>query len=275
MIWIPLWVDKWIFGSTRIELKPDERAVWIDLMALAAKDNGWVRANPDTAYPIEQLAGLLCISKELLERSIQRFIDTGKIQIVENSFLNNGKTQIVENSSAGYFLTNWQEYSLSNDYKKRISKKGYGYWKDSEKHGIHSQNSVTIVEKSIEENSKEEGDTASSIFYECEFFKIEFKYHEELIKEFPLINFHDLYVRLRNDCLDNSLRYKKNVHGHIKNVRNVVRNWCIREKPVEKPIESFPKKPSLKAMIKCQWCGIVYHPKDDHQCSEPIGAGYE
>lgn len=23
--WIPLWVDKWIFGTTRIELEPDKK----------------------------------------------------------------------------------------------------------------------------------------------------------------------------------------------------------------------------------------------------------
>lgn len=111
MEWIPLWVDKWIFGSTRIELQPDERAVWVDLMALASKDNGFIRANPETPYPPQQLAGLLCISEELLERSIRRCIETNKI--VQCG-------QIVDNSFRGYFLSNWAEYQLSDRHKRRF-----------------------------------------------------------------------------------------------------------------------------------------------------------
>ena len=37
-LWFPLWVDKWIFGSTRIECTLEERAIWIDFLALASKD---------------------------------------------------------------------------------------------------------------------------------------------------------------------------------------------------------------------------------------------
>lgn len=140
--WFPLWVDKWLFGSTRIELQPDERAVWTDFMALAAKDNGWVRANSDTPYPPEQLAGLLCISRELLDRSIKRFLETEKIKIEEDA--------------AGYQLINWIEYSLSDNYKRQILAKGYGYWKDSQKMGIHSQKTPTREEKRREEKSIKE-----------------------------------------------------------------------------------------------------------------------
>ncbi len=106
MNWIPLWIDKWIFGSTRIELQPDERSVWIDLMAIASKDNGYIRANPETEYPPQQLAGLLCISEELLNRSIQRFIETKKIAKSENG--------------AGYYIINWSSYQLTDRYKRRF-----------------------------------------------------------------------------------------------------------------------------------------------------------
>lgn len=106
MLWIPLWIDKWIFGSTRIELQPDERSVWTDFMALASKDNGYIRANPETDYPPQQLAGLLCISEELLNRSIQRFIETKKISKSENG--------------AGYYILNWATYQLSERHKRRF-----------------------------------------------------------------------------------------------------------------------------------------------------------
>lgn len=111
MEWIPLWVDKWIFGSTRIELQPDERAVWVDLMAIASKDNGFIRANPETPYPPQQLAGLLCISEELLSRAIQRCIATGKVKECGN---------LVENNFTGYYIINWAEYQLSDRHKRRF-----------------------------------------------------------------------------------------------------------------------------------------------------------
>ena len=113
MEWIPLWIDKWIFGATRIELQPDERAVWTDFMALAAKDNGHIRANPITPYPSQQLSGLLCISEELLARSLKRFIETKKI---EEIFIKNENVEIF----AGYRLINWVDYQLSERHKRRF-----------------------------------------------------------------------------------------------------------------------------------------------------------
>jgi hypothetical protein len=174
LTWIPLWVDKWIFGSTRIELQPDERAVWTDFMALAAKDSGWIRANLETPYPLEQLAGLLCISKELLERSIKRFIETKKIEIVDGS--------------AGFHLINWDDYALSDDYKTRIAKKGYGYWKHSDNHGTPSEKSVTIEENRREEKRILEKNSTTfpqnhvekpSLMVECKFCGQPFGVKEE------------------------------------------------------------------------------------------------
>lgn len=106
MSWIPLWIDKWIFGSTRIELQPDERSVWVDLMAIASKDNGYIRANPETGYPSQQLAGLLCITEELLGRTFQRCLETNKIKKSENG--------------AGYYIINWSSYQLTDRYKRRF-----------------------------------------------------------------------------------------------------------------------------------------------------------
>jgi len=103
--WIPLWIDKWIFGSTRIELEPAERSVWTDFMALAAKDDGFIRANEKTGYLPRQLAGMLCISEELLQSSIEKFIKFGKIR---------------DEGNAIYRLVNWEEYSLSERHKRRV-----------------------------------------------------------------------------------------------------------------------------------------------------------
>ena len=53
--WFPFWVDKWLFGSTRIELEPDERGVFVDLLSLSKKDSGYIRANEGVPYLESQL----------------------------------------------------------------------------------------------------------------------------------------------------------------------------------------------------------------------------
>jgi len=104
-LWFPLWVDKWIFGSTRIECTLEERAIWIDFLALASKDNGYIRANETIAYPLELLAGLLFIPLEILKKAVKKFEETGKIRIDQNGSI---------------YVINWKEYQLSNSYKRVI-----------------------------------------------------------------------------------------------------------------------------------------------------------
>ncbi len=105
--WIPLWIDKWLFGSTRHELQPDERGVWVDLMALSAKDNGFIRANEGLPYPNEQLAGMLCIHVELLLRTVERCKQVGKL---------------VEQEDRTFYLPSWDEYKLSSRHQRRFKK---------------------------------------------------------------------------------------------------------------------------------------------------------
>lgn len=106
-IWIPLYVDKWIFGSTRIELEPDERSVWIDLLTIAAKDDGFIRANVETPYPRTQLAGMLVVPLELLDRTIEKCLrpEINKLTLLPNGTL---------------YVTNWSEYQFTDRYKRMI-----------------------------------------------------------------------------------------------------------------------------------------------------------
>ena len=104
--WIPLWVDKWLWGSTRHELAHDERAVFIDLLALASKDDGFIRANPVTPYPLDQLAGMLCAPRELLERTISTSKRFGKI---------------VEPVEGVFRIASWQDYQLSDRRKRDLN----------------------------------------------------------------------------------------------------------------------------------------------------------
>lgn len=108
-MWIPLYVDKWIFGSTRIELEPAERGVFIDLMAFGAKDEGYIRANEITAYPHTQLAGLLNIPIELLNSTIAKCLHFNKLE---------------EPVAGIYKLSNWDKFQFSRQYVHEVNTKG-------------------------------------------------------------------------------------------------------------------------------------------------------
>jgi len=122
-VWIPFWVDKWIFGSMRIEFGLEERGVWIDLLALASKDNGYIRANEETPYPIQQLAGMLLIPENILKSAIEKFIKKRKLIRLKNGTL---------------YVTNWGKYQLSDRQKRRYM---------SRKSDTMSEKSDTMSEK--------------------------------------------------------------------------------------------------------------------------------
>lgn len=105
--WIPIYIDKHIFGSTRLELEPDERSVWQDLLILSGKDNGHIRANEGVPYPLEQLSGLFVVKMELLKRTIKKCSskEVGKIEIQEDGTM---------------YLPSYPTYKLSARHKRRF-----------------------------------------------------------------------------------------------------------------------------------------------------------
>ncbi len=144
-MWIPLYVDKWIFGSMRIELDPPERSVFIDLLVLGAKDNGYIRANETTPYLEIQLAGLLNISIELLRSTIKKCIEYSKI---------------VECSPGIYRLCSWETYQFTDRYKRKLGC-------SSEKTEQVGQNPAPIIEDKIEKNKIEQYHTSFSVFWKA------------------------------------------------------------------------------------------------------------
>ena len=107
--WIPFWCDKWLFGSLRLEFTHEERAIWMDFIALASKDDGYIRANEDLGYPIMQLAGLLMIPMVDLEKVIKKFVDKEKI----TATLDSEKNHI-------YYILTWEKYQFTDRYKRKI-----------------------------------------------------------------------------------------------------------------------------------------------------------
>lgn len=128
--WIPIYIDKHIFGSTRLELEPDERSVWQDLLIFSGKDNGYIRANEGVPYPLEQLAGLFVISMELLKRTIKKCSskEVGKIEMQEDGTM---------------YLSSYPQYKLSARHKRRFEQM-------SAETATMSKKAATRVEKSID-----------------------------------------------------------------------------------------------------------------------------
>jgi hypothetical protein len=103
--WLPLWRQKWLWGSTRLELDPGERSVWIDLLCIAGNDDGHIRANPTTPYGREQLAGMLVIPVDLLNSTIEKCLTNGKLKMDQYSCLE---------------ISSWKEYQLVPPYKRQL-----------------------------------------------------------------------------------------------------------------------------------------------------------
>lgn len=109
--WFPWWPDKWIFGSIRIECTPAERGIWVDLLSLASKDNGHIRANEETPYPIQQLSGMLIVPEEELKDAIEKFIELKDKE---------GKGKLTRTKTGTLYVTNWDKYQFSDRHKRRI-----------------------------------------------------------------------------------------------------------------------------------------------------------
>ena len=118
--WFPWWPDKWIFGSVRIECSIEERAIWVDLLSLASKDDGFIRANEETPYPLSQLSGMLIIPEKILNDGIEKFIKLRKLTRTKDGTL---------------CVTKWNKYQFSKRHKRRVEvSNGNPPQKDSKKH---------------------------------------------------------------------------------------------------------------------------------------------
>ena len=168
--WIPLWIDKWIFGSTRIELEPAERSVFLDFLALAGKDDGWIRANSELAYSLPQLAGFLNIKIELLQATIEKCLKTNKIQ---------------ETKQGIYRIVSWDDYRLSSKQQHRYCPKGTY----SPPKGTYSplKGTALMIQKMIhiqkKEKEKEKEKSKAAVAKATAFFTFVKNYFIEKFKE--------------------------------------------------------------------------------------------
>lgn len=106
--WFPWWPEKWLWGTIRIECTPIERGIWVDLLSIASKDDGHIRANEETPYPLKQLAGMLILSEKELNDAINKFIRLGKLIQLESGTL---------------YVVKWEKYQFSERHKRRMEDK--------------------------------------------------------------------------------------------------------------------------------------------------------
>lgn len=216
--WFPWWPEKWLWGTIRIECTPAERGIWVDLLSIASKDDGHIRANEETPYPLEQLAGVLLIPIDELKSAIRKFIKLGKLVKLKTGTL---------------YVAKWDKYQFSERHKRRIEE---GKEADVRKKG-HNVSKKTALKNSIIHYSKlnynKEGPTIT--FAEEVEITTELKtvkgigekkrneiilYLRELSIEFPDL---DYVYQMKKKCawwLDNPLTKKSNIHLQL-------RNWFI------------------------------------------------
>lgn len=87
--WIMIWVQETLHGTTLQELEPDERAVWFESLC-AAGDSvipGKICISEDIGYTNDQLARLLNVPLELLERSVKKLQKVGKIKLNHDNII--------------------------------------------------------------------------------------------------------------------------------------------------------------------------------------------
>jgi len=153
--WFPFWADKWIFGSMRLECTIEERAIWIDLLALASKDDGHIRANEDTPYLLRQLAGIFNIPEETLKSAIEKFIELKKM---------------ARSNTGTLYITTWDKYQLSESYDR-----------------VQKHRKQKREEKALHCNGKSDSDTNKKNNKNKDIKKkIKIKKHKESIKQIIL-----------------------------------------------------------------------------------------
>ena len=99
---------QWINGSIREDLQPDERSIWADFLALAALSRegrrGYIERSEGIPYPKATLLTLLNVPEELFDRAVKKCVAEGRLQAYPDGT---------------YYLSNWQKYNDTTDYKAR------------------------------------------------------------------------------------------------------------------------------------------------------------
>ncbi|MEM5810146.1 MAG: phage replisome organizer N-terminal domain-containing protein [Candidatus Aenigmatarchaeota archaeon] len=267
--WIPLWIDKWLFGSTRLELEPAERSVWIDLIALGSKDNGFIRANEEIGYLPQQLAGLLNIPLELLQRTIEKCKKNGKLQDLGNNI---------------YYISNWNKFQLSERQKRRFMSAKTDTMSAktdimSSKADIYSNININSNSNSNSNSKREENNihmSRTKQSFGSGLHKIEFNFQtgifenitEEDIKRwqeaYPIVNIPVEIKKIQEWVIANPKRKKKNW-------RRFIVNWLSKAQERGIPY-NYEEQKTFSNPFTCSKCGTNHWTRrsECYYCGEKL-----
>jgi len=101
--WIKIYPVECLEGSIRYQLEADERGVWYDLLNFAALcvQPGVISDNDSRPYPHSFIANRLNVPLDLLERTIDKCKDEGRLSENDN----------------GIHMTNWKFYQ--SEYQRQ------------------------------------------------------------------------------------------------------------------------------------------------------------
>ncbi len=110
--WIKLWVEPWFKGTVRFTLDHRERAVWIDLLAMAGQSRypgvicAGVENGPIVGFPLRYLAGQVDVPENDLTQILTKFEAQDRINLKRDE-------------RGGFIITvnNWAKYQA--DYSKQ------------------------------------------------------------------------------------------------------------------------------------------------------------
>ncbi len=107
---------------------------------MGSKDNGYIRANETIPYPPRQLAAFLNITEELLQSTITKCIQYGKLDEVKLGM---------------WRITSWDNFKLSKSYKSELDngKKAVPGHQRTES-SLQRTNSSPIIEENIIEEKR-------------------------------------------------------------------------------------------------------------------------
>jgi predicted transcriptional regulator len=233
--WFPWWPDKWIFGSIRIECTPAERGIWVDLLSLASKDDGHIRANEETPYPLDQLAGMLRIPQDEFKRAVNKFIKKGKLTRTKTGTLH---------------VTKWDKYQFSDRHKRRLE------GEMSAKSDTMAEHEDAIIKDNKIKDSKIYNNTYSLILNVKSIGKAKAKkltdfIFEKLAKEFPDV---DVLESVKKKCawwLDHPINKKSNLHSQMRNWFRIGQGWIDEAKAQDRIGQARPQELKTPEMIKC------------------------
>jgi len=230
--WFPLWIDSWLFGSMRHEFAPDHdlRAIFLDLLALSKKDEGYIRANEETPYPLEQLAGMFCVQLDRLQLCIQKCLATGKL---------------TEVSPGIYYVTKHDEYELTERHKRRFEEAS---GEMSPKTDTMAENGDTKgKERKGKERKEEKKRKRSIILYKDKKLLIPDDVMEDLVADFSRA-----LVEREIPAMERWLKHNK----PKKDYNSFVFNWLNREQKENPALSSRPQSGLVVVETKDDFAGF-------------------